>query len=247
MASRRRRDGDGNRHPLCRASSGLVLFSPFVAARAGLSPVVTSADWNSEGTRRLLMEYVPECILVAMILLYSRMGNKVRLANVIWGASPREWLVPAGTTATVSLILAALQVWPWTWQWPPHVTLRIITASLAGSQFAGIAIWVFATAVAIPILEEIVFRFGVLELIRGVTGSTTLAVSGSAGLFALGHLGGTLHPDRAHVVNAAWLLVAGLLLGSITVRNRGHLGPAIAAHIARNTLELSTLALAITR
>lgn len=59
------------------------------------------------------------------------------------------------------------------------------------------------------------------------------------------HLGGTLRPDRTHLMNSFWMFAAGVVLGAITVRKKGNLLPAIAAHSARNATEFAAMFFAL--
>lgn len=82
-------------------------------------------------------------------------------------------------------------------------------------------------------------------MFEATLGSPTAGVVASALLFGLAHLGGTFHPDRAHVNNSLWLSFTGILLGVITVFRRNELGAAVAVHAVRNAMEFATLLVAL--
>lgn len=126
-------------------------------------------------------------------------------------------------------------------QRPPQTALRIVNSLIEGHQFWGIAVWAFATIVVIPMAEEIVFRCGLLQVFEAISCSTSVGILGSALVFGAAHLGGTLRPDRAHLMNSFWMFAAGVVLGAITVRKKGNLLPAIAAHSARNATEFAAM------
>ena len=217
-----------------------------MVAFAGLSSEPVLEDWRSDGSLRLLIANLPICLLAVIQLKFmSREGETSRTFS--WLPSRDDWARAGGAALVASLVLAVANLWPWTWQWPPYATLRTIGAAVRGRQYGGILIWAITSALAIPLCEEILFRFGILQFIMRYTGSRPTAVATTSLLFACGHLGGTFHPDRAHSINAAWLFLFGLALGSVTLRNGGRLGSAIAAHVLRNTLELCTLGIALSR
>jgi membrane protease YdiL (CAAX protease family) len=100
--------------------------------------------------------------------------------------------------------------------------------------------WLLLGVVVGPFIEELVFRFGVLQTVRKRTGSGAKAVIVSSTAFAVGHFG-YLPPDEAHLVNSGWLFFASLLLGQVTLRRNGRVTLSVTAHMARNALEVLLL------
>jgi membrane protease YdiL (CAAX protease family) len=143
-------------------------------------------------------------------------------------------------TVVISFVLNLFGAWPFMWRWASDPTRSYIGVLVTSAQWSAVLLWVLTAVFVGPLIEELVFRFGVLQAVRDWTGSSAKAVTISSTIFALGHLG-YLPPDFPHVVNATWLFAASMVLGSITLRLAGRLGVSLAAHAARNTLEVSLL------
>jgi membrane protease YdiL (CAAX protease family) len=216
-------------------------WSPAILRAFGEQQRGTLAEWQARGSTRLAVIYLPHIVIVAIILSLLRLPQGSELRESLKRLTRHDVMAFGLTTAFVSFVLALLQLWPWTWQWPPHSALRLASALTKGRQWLGLLVWALATVVLIPLIEEVVFRFGVLRFFESVSGSSTVGVVASAVTFATAHLGGSIHPNRAHLTNAAWLFAASILLGIVTVRHRGSLGPAITAHAARNLVEFAML------
>jgi membrane protease YdiL (CAAX protease family) len=88
---------------------------------------------------------------------------------------------------------------------------------------AGVLLLVLIVVIAAPIVEEIFFRGLLLGALRRRWG-TTIAVVGSAAVFALTHF---------ELLQLPALFAFGLLAGALYVRT-GRLGPSIVAHFAFN-------------
>jgi membrane protease YdiL (CAAX protease family) len=88
-----------------------------------------------------------------------------------------------------------------------------------------------------PLIEEVVFRFGVLSVIRDRTGSDAAAVAGSALLFSAVHFGPSFQFTPVLAAHGVLLFIFALLLGTITTRRYGRIGMAVAAHVGRNLAE----------
>jgi membrane protease YdiL (CAAX protease family) len=143
-------------------------------------------------------------------------------------------------TVALSFVLNLFGVWPFMWRWASDSTSAYVGVLVSTGQSLAILLWILTAVVVGPVLEELVFRFGVLQAVRDWTGSRAKAVIISSAIFALGHLG-YLPPDFPHIANASWLFAASLVLGSITLGRAGRIGVSLAAHAARNALEVSLL------
>lgn len=148
--------------------------------------------------------------------------------------------------AIASVVLNASALWPFSWRWESNGTAAYMQLLIKHDKPAAIALWAVAGIVLIPVIEESVFRFWLLRALARVTRSLPAAVIGSSLCFATLHLGNPLSsPDRAHIVNATWLFAFSILIGTITVRSRGNIAPALAMHVGRNALEFATLAFSV--
>lgn len=148
------------------------------------------------------------------------------------------------TTHVLSLALNAFGLWIFTWRLPTTGGALYARALVASEQWASLVIWVLGIVVMVPLIEEVVFRYGVLRYALAVTGSRSLAVLTSSAAFALGHL--ILTPIRSTDIHtAAWLFAGSLVLGSIALRAHGGLSLCLAAHSTRNATEALTLFMAI--
>jgi membrane protease YdiL (CAAX protease family) len=93
-----------------------------------------------------------------------------------------------------------------------------------------------------PLIEEVIVRFGLLRAILQHTSSGKTAVMTTSVLFALAHVGlPTWPPAIPYFSNAAWLFLASLLVGHLTVRSAGNITIALTAHLSRNALEFCLL------
>lgn len=224
---------------------GVQYWMPVILGWFGAVQQPTIEEWQFRGTKRLLFIYGVDFVVVLLVAICAGYRRSDLRHKRTFVPSLRDWLLLGLPTAFISLLLAIVGLWPWTWQWPPYNGLNLGHALLTGRQFLGLAIWGFATVGLIPLLEETLFRFGMLRFFGSVSGSAAFGVLASSVLFAGAHLGGMGIPDRAHSTNALWLFFASLAVGSITLQNGGRLGPAIAAHTARNAIEFSMLLLAL--
>ena len=223
----------------------VLYWNPVFVFWAGIRAQPTVREWQVDGSERLLLTYIPQALLLVILLLFARASQSSFFKACVRMPSGREWLHFGLSTAVCSLLLAIVRLWPWTWQWPPHNALHLADALITGHQYSGILLWALATTAMIPMLEEMVFRFGVLRLFAEIAGSPSVGVIVSSALFGAAHLGGSLRPDQPHLTNALWLFLASLLLGWITVRKGGQLGPAMVAHASRNIVEFGMLFLAL--
>jgi membrane protease YdiL (CAAX protease family) len=160
-------------------------------------------------------------------------------------ATLRETVRGIGLTLLLSVALNALNLWPFSWRWHEDTAATYLGAFLTVNDWLLIAIWAALFIVVTPVVEESVFRFGILRSLLRHTRSTRAAVLGSSLLFGLAHLGYLPLPDLQHAVNACWLFLFSLLLGWLTIQRAGNISIALIAHAARNAVELTLLLVAI--
>ena len=181
----------------------LTYWMPTIVSQFGLSAVATDATWAREGSRRLLIGCLGQGMLLTAVLGYSRVAPEDGLVRSIQVCDWRRFLGAAFIATVISISLAAAHLWPWTWQWPPYSALRILGALRHGAQVLGVLSWFVSTVVIIPVLEEIIFRFSILQGVWSITGSPVMGILASASLFALAHLGGSFHP---RLCSCSWRL-----------------------------------------
>lgn len=178
----------------------------------------------------------PPVLLICVALLKQPAGP----LRAAWGgiSLTTGCLLLVGIAA-VSIILDLVNLWPFTWRAAQNTT-PIHLASLVGHRnWVGFTLLAAKSVLLVPMLEEVIFRFGVLRGVARLTHSTHVGVLISAILFALLHL--SLSPDGTVVLNALWLFFFSIVLGYVTDARQGRLGIAIASHAARNLIELVTM------
>lgn len=144
----------------------------------------------------------------------------------------------AALTALVSVLLAVAGLAPWTFLSPSNGSARFGQVVVNVGDVATLVLWAILACVVVPVMEEVAFRFGLLQLVRTTTGSARVAVLASAVVFALGHV----RPgDPIANKNAAATLVLGLILGRQAVDQPKRFDLLVVVHSARNLTELFAL------
>lgn len=222
---------------------GAYLFASWLAPTqlAGIALVLSGPDSTSASSIAVLQA------LVAMFFSVVVVG----LAVTSFGASLGRALRPATFgSRLVALFLATflarwaldlVGLWQWTWRWPGGPGLAVSAAIVEQHRIlAGVGV-LLVGVLAIPMVEETVFRFAALRLLQRMTGRTGIAIVSGAALFALVHLGPHFHPHTPAVIHTMWLFAFGLLASYLTVQQRGSVASAIVMHAALNAAEAGTL------
>jgi len=184
-------------------------------------------------------------LLPAVLLLGLDTGRPRSLVRASLKVHRRLFVFGFVVALAVSFVLNALGAWPFTWRWPGSTATPYARVLLEHSQFSAICIWAVTSVLIIPVLEEAVFRVGVLRGLAAWTGSPRLAIIASSLLFGTLHLGTFWRPDTAHLVNSFWIFAASLVVGHTTVRDAGNASVALGSHVARNAIEFTLLFVAI--
>ncbi len=217
-----------------------ILLRDLILGTAGFPAEVTGAYLSRFGTAHVLASLglrVPA--LVSIWLLWRRYPQsrlRASLGTETLGTLAEIVALSTGMTFALNLF----GVWPFMWRWASDSTSAYVGALVSSGQGFAVALWTLQAVVVGPLIEELVFRFGVLQAVNDWTGSRAWGVFASSTAFALGHLG-YLPPDRAHVINASWLFAASLILGTITLRRAGRITLSLSAHASRNALEVLLL------
>jgi len=215
---------------------GAILFRDWILGVLGI-PSVASPDYVRQfAAVHVLASFALRVPALAVILfIFVRYpGSRLRASLAPEPARVVMWTIVV--TVAVTFLLNLFGVWPFMWRWASDSTSTYAGILVSSERWFAILLWMVTAVVIGPVIEELVFRFGVLQSVRDWTGSLRKAVISSSAVFALGHLG-YLPPDLPHTVNASWLFAASLLLGWITLRRSGRLGVTLTAHATRNALE----------
>lgn len=185
-------------------------------------------------------------VLLVAVLVWRRGDGRLRSA--LYRPSPGLLIGSVLVAAALSLILNATEMWPFAWRWEFDSNTGFVQALLAGSRIVPLLYWLLLYGVGVPILEEVVFRFGLLRTVQDWTGSDRAAVMVSAIIFGLLHLGyPPWSPDLGHMWNAAAVTLFGVALGALVLKQQGRISLAIAVHVTFNVSSQAMLLLAATR
>ena len=209
--------------------------------RLGLDVGGDPTSWVEQGNSIWLVLLVGNVVCLVPVLSWAHLHRDGALFQALRPWSIRRALRIGAWSLVLFISLAGLHLWPWTWQWAPNSALVAAKLLEAGGQYRALLYWFLSNCLIVPVIEEVGFRFGVVRTVVSMGGTPVHAIVASAMLFSLAHLGGNLHPDRAHLVNSAWMLVFGGVTGAMFVRNSWELEAPIVAHVCRNTLEFVTL------
>jgi membrane protease YdiL (CAAX protease family) len=109
-------------------------------------------------------------------------------------------------------------------------------------QVLALVVWALTSVMIVPVLEEAIFRVGLLRLLGSSARSPRFGIFASSILFGAAHLGTPFwQPDAAHLVNAFWLFVGSLIIAYTTLRNAWNVSVALGSHVARNAIEFTLL------
>jgi len=208
----------------------------FLVNSAGQSPSLASADT----VYGLALLTLPPLGLLATLVAKDP-------SRPLWRAlypGPEEPVAGVILLAGLaSLLLNAFDLWPWVWRWQVGA-VAYMASILSRGDWIAVIVWLVWGCIFVPLVEEVVFRFGALRFLQQFT-STKAAIAGSSLLFGVSHLGLDLHPDRYQLLNAAWATVFGVVLSYLTVRRSGGIAAAVIAHSARNAVESFSLLISI--
>lgn len=172
--------------------------------------------------------------LIVIVVLSRRRGSGSLASDVGFVLHPRDWWgVPAGMVLQIAIALLTAPLVFWLFgNDPPEQGVSEIAG--ASDVFAEQLLIVISVAVLAPIIEEIIFRGMLLNVLRRSL-SVWPSILISAAVFAGIHL---VDPSAIAVVPGLFLL--GVVLGWIALR-RGDLSLVIAMHSGINLLAAISL------
>lgn len=226
----------------------LLYFKPRVATWITGTGQVVSVDVIQQHGMMLVIGTNVAQIVTALLLLPLLVAQDSRpLRDAL--------TVPAGRRIAIASIFGLLvllstagdtfRLWPFSWRSNPSA-IEFAQALAAGPQIGALVLWSTIHGLLTPLIEEVVFRFGLLRLVLAKSNSRILAVAASAVVFGAAHLGYPWwQPDSVAQVRAASALLVGLGLGVVTLASRGRLWPAIVIHAARNLSEVGWLLMSL--
>ncbi len=163
-----------------------------------------------------------------------------KLRQQFSGHRRSQIVMAVAVTCVVVIVLNAVGLRRFSWRWPSSTTPSFVHALADTGQWSAIGIWLATFVVAVPVTEEVVFRFGLLRLLQVLSGSSRLAALGSSILFGAAHL---LRSSLTQfdITNALWLVLGSLVLARIALRRPGGLVLCVTAHVVLNALETAIL------
>lgn len=87
----------------------------------------------------------------------------------------RSFAITVLLAAALALVLNATDIWPFAWRWQYDSNVGLVQALLTSAHTAALVYWLLLYSVGVPILEEVVFRFGLLRTVEHLTGSAPAA------------------------------------------------------------------------
>jgi hypothetical protein len=185
-------------------------------------------------------------VLLVAILVWRRRSGSLRTA--LYAPSIRSLIITVLLTTALALVLNATEIWPFAWRWQYESNIGLVQALLTPAHTAALLYWLLLYSAGVPILEEVVFRFGLLRTLEHFTRSARVAAGVSAVAFGMLHLGyPPWSPDVGHMWNAMAVALFGLALAALVIKQGGKISLAIVAHVTLNAVSQAMLLVAASR
>jgi membrane protease YdiL (CAAX protease family) len=235
---------------LCAAAflyCGVTLFREHIYfGLLGLPRSVERAQLSSVAS---VYELVALIILLPVVTLvaYALFRNNQQLRRRIVPRTDRARVaVIFSAVAGSGLVLNNLDVWPFTWRDPHNDIPLKFAAMFNDGEWTGLGLLAVRIVVVVPVIEEIAFRYWLLQSGVRVSGVRAAGVLLSAAVFSVMHLG--LQPLSANpyvATNAGWLFVFSVYFARDALSRDNAINNALIAHMSRNALEITTLLYAV--
>lgn len=192
-----------------------------------------------------LTAFVLPVFAIILVSFFRSTNGPLRAALKLGGLAPAFGM--AVGVVLLSLLLNNTSLWPFTWRSPDNAIVSHVAALFVHGHWLAISILAVRLVILTPVIEEVFFRFGLLQGIYNSTGSRVAAITISSLAFGIAHLGHWpfWQSGRMVLVNAFWLLTFSVAIGHITLKRKGRIITALVAHGTRNAVELGTLLYAI--
>lgn len=172
--------------------------------------------------------------------------TRVAFRNVVGGpSSPVIKTVLYSAIATLASVLANL--WPWEWSRPGAIMGAQLVEIVRAGYVAPLVLYFVVAAIAVPILEELVFRFGVQQLLLKRGWHPPLVVLATSVLFGSLHLGTLNELNTWSIRRSLATCVMSMICGQLALRDGGRISRAIAVHATRNGMEAAILLVGVWR
>lgn len=215
-----------------------VWILPQLWERMGI-PQLPTPDYLAEsGTVHALSLALGGLPATAFLFLYLRFAEAEFMKLQLLGE--REVVVGAVFLSSLLLffLLDKFGVWPFTWRTIGNTSLDYARVLVRTNALIGIGILALSGIAITPILEETIFRFGVIQWTLQRTNSWVLSVVFSALVFAGAHaMAFSQHSLRLAVETFAFSTFTGWCV----FKRKGRVGIPLALHAAKNTAELVSL------
>lgn len=187
----------------------------------------------------MLLLFASPLIVGALVILsaaHSRLRNGP-LSRALTIDPPLFFICFVGSVV-VSVLLSLTSLWPFSFASPLSNSREIASIIVHHRQVGAGLLWLAVATMVVPLLEEILYRFGLLNLLEHFTGSAKVAVVGSSILFGLAHLS---FVDPLGRRTAVFATLMGLISALLARKSGGNLTCSIAIHCGRNSIELFLL------
>jgi membrane protease YdiL (CAAX protease family) len=214
-----------------------IWFQPWIVEGLIGSSPITVDRIRAEGGLVILATCAIPLVGFALVLLLIFLRPRGQLRAALRPERP-AWLAGAAcATVVVTLLLDYSDIWPFDWRWQFSQTVDWLRSYSAANHLASYLLSLSVAGFASPLIEEVIFRFGVLQSALRWTRSRIVAVAVSSLLFGAMHLGYPIwHPDTGSIRSAIALTVFAAALAIITLERRGRIAGAIAIHVTYNVL-----------
>jgi membrane protease YdiL (CAAX protease family) len=214
-----------------------IWFQPWIIqGMIGSSPITVDRV-RAEGGLLILAVSAIRLVGLALVLLLILLRPRGQLRAALRPERP-TWLAGAAcATVFVALLLDISDIWPFPWRSQFSQTADFFRSYRATNQLATYLLSLSLSGFASPLIEEVIFRFGVLQSVLRWTRSRIVAVVVSSVLFGAMHLGYPIwRPDPGSIRSAIALTVFAAVLAILTLERRGRITGAIAIHVTYNVL-----------